>query len=83
MEYDHVISYTQFAFFVVNMKTVINYLATGEIWYKKVHLDAMRRALQYCGCTILYFIGPHIVFIVFSMLYINHAVGSSATPQAY
>ena len=67
-------------FLVVDMKAVLNYLADRELWQAKRHLDVMRCAVQPRGCTIFYFIRMNIVFIVFSILYFNHAVYSSAIP---
>ena len=50
--YDHVIAYSQIAFFVVNMEAVINYLADRKIWHAKRHLDVMHCAVLYS--TLLY-----------------------------
>ena len=67
MAYYIVIAYAEFAFVVVDMEAVLNYLAARELWHSQRHLDDIRRAVQPCGCTIFYFILPYLVFIVFSV----------------
>ena len=64
------------------MKAVLNYIAARELWHAKRHLAVMRHAVQPCNCTIFYFIRPHLALILFNVFYFNHAIGSSAIPQA-
>ena len=42
----------------------------------------MRCKIHASCCAILYFIGPHIEFIMLSVLSFYHAAGSYAIPQA-
>ena len=80
--YDNFIAYARTTFVVVDMNDVLNYLVAKELWHAKIHRDFMFRALQPRGCTIFYLIRLNLVFIVFSLFYFNHAVCSSAIPQA-
>ena len=65
------------------MKAVLNYLAARELLHAQSHLDAVRRAVQPCGCTIFYFIRLYIAFIVFNVSSFNHAIYISAIPQIF
>ena len=82
MDYDHFIAYTRIAFVIVDMETVINYLAAIKLWHAKSNFDVMRHGVHACDCTILYFVRPHIAFILFRVFNFYHAVGSSAIPKA-
>ena len=63
---------------------MINYIADRKLRHAKSHFDVMRFAVHASGCTILYFIRPHIFFIVLvcflfimmlvTLLYHNHAI---------
>ena len=82
MAYDHGIAYDRFAFFVVDMKVMLYHISAIELRHAKKHLDTMCRALQPCGCNIIYFIRPHTDLIMCIMFYFEHSFGSFAIPQA-
>ena len=79
---DHTIAYALLDFVVVDVKVMINYLAARKLCHAKKYAGVMRHAVHASGCTILYFIRPHIAFIIFSVFYIYDAVGISAIPQS-
>ena len=81
MSYDTVVAYARFAFVVVNMKAVLNYISARELWHAQRHLDGMHCAVQPWGCTIIYFIRLHTEFILFSVSSFYRSSNSSAVPK--
>ena len=81
MVYDHIIAYSQLAFFVIDMEAMINFLAARKLWHTKSYFNIMSRTVHTSGCNILYFIVLHSAFIMLSVFSIYYAVVSSATPQ--
>ena len=80
--YNHGIDYYQIAFVVIDMEAMIIYLAARKLWHAKRHFDLTRRALYVSGCTIFYFIRPHLAPIMFSVFYLYHVDGNSAISQS-
>ena len=80
--YDHIIAYARLAFVIIDMEAMLNYLAARKFQDAKWHFNISFRSVHASGCTILYFIRPHIEFIMFSVFYLYHTFGSSAIPQA-
>ena len=62
--YDHVIAYARLTFVITDMEVIINYLAARKSRHEKRHFSIICHALHVIGCTILYFIRPHLVFIM-------------------
>ena len=81
MAYDHVIDYARIVLVVIDMEEMINNLSARKLCFVKNHLDVMRCAVHASRCTILYFIIPHLVFIIFSVFYLYHTISSSDIPQ--
>ena len=68
MAYDHIIAYAQIAFFVIDMESMINYLDARKFQHEKRYFNIIGRTVHAIGCTILYFIGPHLVCIFIILL---------------
>ena len=83
MAYDNIIAYSRLTFFVINMKAMINYLAARKFQHGKSHFNFISCSVHASGYTVIYFIRPHLLFIIFCVLSLYHAVGSSAIPLAY
>ena len=54
MSYDTVVAYARFAFVVVNMKVVLNYLAEREICNAQRNIEVMRHAIPPLCYILLY-----------------------------
>ena len=80
--YDNVIAYDQLYFVVVDMEAMLYYIDARGLCQSKQQFDVMHSSVQTCGCTIVYFVRPHLAFIVFSGYYFYRDVVSSAIPQA-
>ena len=66
-DYDHIIAYARFAFIVINVKEMINYLATIELWHAKRYFNIMSSTIHARGCAVLYSIEKHLAFKILSM----------------
>ena len=60
---------------------MLYYLAARKIWHVKGPFDLIRRSIHPYVCTVFYFIIPHLVFIIFSVFYLNLDVGGCTIPQ--
>ena len=79
--YDRFIAYSQLVFFVINVKSMINYLAARKLRHAKIHFNIMCHAIHTSGCTILHFIRPHLAFLMFSVFFLYNSAGSSYIAQ--
>ena len=82
LAYDHITTYAQIAFAVIKMEAMINYIADRKFWHAKRHFNIMCCAVDNSICTILFFIRPHIAFIMIVVFSLYHIFGSSDIPQS-
>ena len=74
-DYDHIIAYYRLALVVINVKVMVNYLSAREFWHEKGYLNITSFTIHASGCAIIYFMRPHLVFIMIMVSSFYYAVG--------
>ena len=75
MAYDHFIAYNLLTFVIIEMEGMINDFAARKLRHAKRYFNIMSPTVHTSGCNKIYFIIPHIAFIILRMSPLYHAVG--------